>query len=162
MRRAAGRHCLFFLSLLLFTYIFEQNCAQSPPLENYELLAAEHPARRRSLAATTYYVQVQSPQYITTVKVQQIPLCQQQPKQVVLHPPTQNYELLALCGRLCSTVPAIRERSSDRVRVSDSGTQSTPLRLRQQQQQYVCIPTADTYKSDRQTSNRRCVYIEYL
>ncbi len=107
MRRAAGRHCLFFLSLLLFTYIFEQNCAQSPPIENYELLAAEHPARRRSLAATTYYVQVQPSQYIITVRVQQILLCQQQPKQVVLHPPTQNYELLTLCGRLCSTVPAI-------------------------------------------------------
>jgi hypothetical protein len=29
----------------------------------------------------------------------------------------------------------------------------------QQQQQYVCIPTADTYISDRQTPYRRCVYI---
>jgi len=99
----------------------------SPPIENYELLAAEHPARRRSLPATTYYVQVQPSQYIITVRVQEILLCQQHPKQVVLHPPTQNYELLTLCGRLCSTVPATRERSGDHVRVSGSGTQSTPL-----------------------------------
>ena len=96
----------FSLSYSLLTFL-STTVRSSPPIENYELLAAEHPARRRSLAATTYYVQVQPSQYIITVRVQQILLCQQQPKQVVLHPPTQNYELLTLCGRLCSTVPAI-------------------------------------------------------
>jgi len=96
----------FSLSYSLLTFL-STTVRSSPPIENYELVAAEHPARRRSLAATTYYVQVQPSQYIITVRVQQILLCQQQPKQVVLHPPTQNYELLTLCGRLCSTVPAI-------------------------------------------------------
>jgi len=36
--------------------------------------------------------------------------------------------------------------------VSASGTQSTPLRLRQQQQQDVCVPTADTYISGHWTA----------
>ncbi len=36
--------------------------------------------------------------------------------------------------------------------VSANGTQSTPLRLRQQQQQDVCVPTADTYISCHRTA----------
>jgi len=38
------------------------------------------------------------------------------------------------------------------VYVSANGTQSTPLRLRQQQQQDVCVPTADTYISCHRTA----------
>ena len=46
-----------------------------------------------------------------------------------------------------------RGRSRDLVRVSTSGAQSTPLRLHQQEQQYVCVPTADTWYVHKRSPN---------